>query len=557
MRTRSSLEELVKVVVVGGVAGGMSAAARLRRLDANAEIVVLERGNHVSYANCGLPYHLSGTIAERADLLLHTPESLRDRFALDVRLRHEAVAIDPGEQVVTVADLAAGTSYRERYDYVVLAPGAAPVVPAIPGAERAFTLRSVEDLDRIVAALDDHEGPMSAVVVGGGFIGLEAADNLAMRGLAVTVVEFAPQLLAPLDPELAPLVAAELERNGVAVALESQVVEVDEGKVLLSDGTAVAADLVLFAIGVRPDVALAKAAGLRLGARGGIEVDAQQRTSDSRIFAVGDAVEKADAVDGAGTLVPLANLANRHGRRAADAIAGRATDVGSSQGTAIVRVFGLTIGVTGWNEKRALAARRQVGVVHTHPGQHAGYFPGAEPLALKVVYDPDDGRLLGAQAIGRDGVDKRIDVLATAISAGLAVEQLADLELAYAPPFGSAKDPVNQLGYVAENRRTGLSRAVQWHEVEQFVGDGHRLVDVRTPQEYAAGRLPGAVNIPVDELRARHAELPDAPLIVYCAVGQRAHVAEQLLRSLGHDVVNLDGGWSTWSTSPAGAAHLS
>jgi NADPH-dependent 2,4-dienoyl-CoA reductase/sulfur reductase-like enzyme/rhodanese-related sulfurtransferase len=535
----------VKTVIVGGVAGGMSAATRLRRLDEHAEIVVLERGPHVSYANCGLPYHLGGVIAERDALLLQTPRSLGDRFALDVRTGHEVVAVDSGARTVTVRDLAAGSRYTETYDHLVLSPGAAPVVPPLPGADRALTLRDVTDTDRINAVLG--AGATSAAVIGGGFIGVEVAENLRRRNLTVTLVETADQVLPPLDPEMAAPLAAELTDHGVDVRLGTRAVKILPDAVELSDGTTAPAGLVVFAIGVRPDVTLAQQAGLRIGPRGGIAVDDRQRTSDPHIYAVGDAAEKTDRLSGEAALVPLANLANRHGRLVADAITGRPVRAAPAIGTAIVKVFGLTAAATGWNEKRLTAAGRPHQVIHCHPASHAGYYPGARPLALKLLCDPVDQRILGAQAVGTDGVDKRIDVLATAMRSGLTAPELADLELAYAPPYGSAKDPVNMLGYIADNVSTATTGTVQWHELDAARADGALLVDVRTPGEHRAGSIPGALNIPVDQLRGRLAELPvGQPLIVHCQVGLRGHTAARLLAQHGHTVRNLDGGYVTW-----------
>ncbi|MBG0816669.1 FAD-dependent oxidoreductase [Planomonospora sp. ID82291] len=539
----------MKTVIIGGVAGGMSAATRLRRLDESAEIVVLERSGHVSYANCGLPYHLGGVIAERDALLLQTPASLRERFALDVRVRHEVIGIDAAARTVTVRDLASGAVYAETYDHLVLSPGAAPFVPDVPGVKRARTLRTVEDLDALVGALAAE--PRTAVVVGGGFVGLETAENLRRRGLDVTVVELADQVLAPLDAELAALVHAELRRGGVALELGTALAAVHDDTVELTDGRRLAADLVVLAIGVRPDVALAREAGLAIGPRGGIAVDEHMRTSDPRIFAVGDAAEKMDAVAGGPVLVPLANAANRAGRQVADVIAGRPVRLAPSLGTAIVKVFGLTVAVTGWNEKRARAAGRDHRVIHTHPASHAGYYPGAAPMALKLVFDPGSGEILGAQAVGTEGVDKRVDVIATAMRAGLTAPELADLELAYAPPFGSAKDPVNMLGYVAANLMDGTTQSVQWHELEAAVAAGAHLVDVRTAGEYAAGHIPGALNVPLDGLRERVGELPAGSLVVYCGVGVRAHTATRLLTGLGRRAANLDGGYTTWKAATA------
>jgi NADPH-dependent 2,4-dienoyl-CoA reductase/sulfur reductase-like enzyme/rhodanese-related sulfurtransferase len=535
----------VKVVIVGAVAGGLSAAARLRRLGPRYEIVVFERGNEVSYANCGLPYYVGGLIADRQDLLLQTPESLRARFDLDVRVRSEVVAIDRKARTVRVRELNTGAEYDEPWDRLVLSPGAAPFVPDLPGIERALTLRSVADADRLAALLRQRR-PSTAVVVGGGFIGLEMAENLHRQGLRVTVVELDRQVLAPLDPELAILVHNELRRHRVKLVLGAGLTKVLPDTVELSDGQVLPADLVVLAIGVRPETQLAREAGLELGPRGGIAVDETMRTSDPRIFAVGDAVEKADRVDQKAVLVPLANTANRQGRLVADTIAGREAKLTGRVGTAIVRVFDLTVAVTGWNEKRLRAAGRDYEAIHTHPVSHAGYYPGAVAMAMKLLFDPETGAILGAQGVGGDGVDKRIDVLATALHAGLSAEDLADLELAYAPPYGSAKDPVNMLGYVAENIRTGTTRTVHWHEAAERVASGAHLIDVRTEAEHAAGHIPGSLNIPVDELRERLAELPEGELIIYCEVGIRGHTATTLLLATGYDAANLDGGYRTW-----------
>ena len=556
----------MKTIIIGGVAGGASAATRLRRLDESHEIVVLERSGYVSFANCGLPYYIGGTIAERRNLLLQTPRSLHARFGLDVRVNSEVVAIDPRGRSVTVRDLAAGREYTESYDTLVLSPGASPILPPIPGAEHALTLRTIEDTDRIkervdtlLAAVDSSEEAvggqaLDAVIVGGGFIGLEMAESLRERNMEVTVVELGEQVMAPLDPEMAALVAAELKRNGVTLALGVQVTEIREETAVLSDGREIDADLVLMSIGVRPDVSLAKAAGLALGPRGGIQVDAQMRTSDPHIYAVGDAVDKSDATTGEPTLVPLANSANRQGRLVADVIAGRSIRFGGVLGTAIVKVFELTVAVTGVNEKRLQASGRNHVAVHTHPGSHAGYYPGAERISLKLLFDPSTGQILGAQGVGGTGTDKRIDVLATAIAGGIRADELADLELAYAPPFGSAKDPVNQLGYVVDNVMNGTTRIIRWDEIDST---DRFLVDVRTHGEFRRGHIADSVNIPVDVLRERHTEIPrdsdgnPVAVAVYCQVGQRGHTASRLLTQLGYDVVNLDGGWLTYQMASA------
>jgi NADPH-dependent 2,4-dienoyl-CoA reductase/sulfur reductase-like enzyme/rhodanese-related sulfurtransferase len=544
----------VKIVIIGGVAGGMSAATRLRRLDNEAQIIVLERSGFVSYANCGLPYFVGGVIGDEESLLLQTPASLHNRFRLDVRVDTEAVSIDTAAQVVRARNLVKGEDYEIDYDYLVLSPGASPIIPPIPGIERAMPLRTVEDVERLVDAVE--EAPRHAVVIGGGFIGLEIAENLTHRGVATTLVEATSQVLAPLDPEMATSVVDELRRHGVDVRLGDAVEEVTRHGVHLSSGEFTPADLVILAIGVRPETAMARAAGLEIGERGGIAVDEFHRTSVANVYAIGDAAEKTDALDGSATLVPLANLANRHGRVVADHIAGRAVRPRPAIGTAIVKVFDLTIATTGWNEKRLRAEARPFVAIHTHPTSHAGYYPGAKAMCLKLLVDPSSGEILGAQGLGSEGVDKRIDVLATAIRAGLTAPELADLELAYAPPFGSAKDPVNMLGYVAENVLSGLVATVQWSDVDEYRARGAQFVDVRTREEFARGTLPGAINIPVDELRDRLGELEGEEIVVNCQVGQRGHVATRMLTELGYRAVNLDGGYRTWHCSPAAAPQL-
>jgi NADPH-dependent 2,4-dienoyl-CoA reductase/sulfur reductase-like enzyme/rhodanese-related sulfurtransferase len=539
----------MRVVIIGGVAGGMSCATRLRRLDADAEIIVLERSGHVSYANCGLPYFVGGIIEDEADLLLQTPQSLHERFALDVRVGSDVTAIRATQKEVEVTELASGTTYSLAYDRLVLSPGASPVIPPIAGIERAYPLRTVEDVERMTRVVESH--PRSAVVIGGGFIGLEISENLRHRGIDTTIVEATSQVLAPLDPEMAQLVVEELERHGVEVILGTSVVGITEGDVELADGRRVPGDVVIVAIGVRPDVHLARDAGLVIGPRGGVTVDGFNRTSDPAIYAIGDAAEKTDALDGSATLVPLANIANRQGRVVADHIAGRDVRVIPTIGTAIVKVFDLVIATTGWNEKKLRDAGRALAMVHSHPGSHAGYYPGAERMALKLIFDPVTGEILGAQGVGGVGVDKRIDVLATAIRGGITAPELADLELAYAPPFGSAKDPVNMLGYMAENVLSGLCEPVQWNEVRDYQARGYALIDVRTADEFDRGHIPGALNIPLDELRDRLDELPSDHVIVTCQVGVRGHTATLLLGERGVDAKNLDGGLQTWAHSPA------
>ena len=539
----------MRIVIIGGVAGGMSAATRMRRLDADAEIIVIEKSGHVSYANCGLPYYVGGVIEEEDALLLQTPASLHARFRLDVRIASEVESINAQAKTLVVKNELSSESYELSFDKLVMSPGASPVVPPIPGIERAMTLRTVEDVEKIFNRVSQK--PANAVVIGGGFIGVEIAENLIHKGIKTTVVEAAPQLLAPLDPEMATLVAQEMIKNNVELHLGASAEEITDSTVVLSNGVVLPAEMIILAIGVRPDIKLAKEAGLTIGTRGGIDVDGFNRTSNPDIYAVGDVAEKTDAIDGSSTLVPLANLANRHGRVVADHIAGRTTRPVKTIGTAIVKVFDLMIAATGWNEKRLSASGRAFKVIHTHPNSHAGYYPGAKQMALKLIFDAMTGEILGAQGVGIEGVDKRIDVIATSIRGGITAPELADLELAYAPPFGSAKDPINMLGYIAENMMSGLLETAQWSQIDDYVDRGFQLVDVRTSSEYAAGSIPGAMSMPVDEIRNRVAELTNKDVLVNCQVGQRGHTATMLLKELGFNAVNLDGGYLTWSNSPA------
>ena len=539
----------MRVIVIGGVAGGMSAATRLRRLDESAEIIVLEKSGHVSYANCGLPYYVGGVIENEKDLLLQTPASLHARFRLDVRVSTEVLAINPAKKVVAIKNLVSGETSELDYDKLILSPGASPVVPPIPGIERGMTLRTVEDVEKIAASVGKN--PNSAVVIGGGFIGVEIAENLIHRKIPTALVEATDQVLMPLDPELATLVAKEMCTHGVDLHLGASVVKINADSVELSNGEVLPAEIVILAIGVRPEIGLAKAAGLEIGTRNGIKVDEFNRTSNLDIYAIGDAAEKTDALDGSATLVPLANLANRHGRVVSDHISGLTVRPVKTIGTAIVKVFDLMIATTGWNEKRLKAAERPHQAIHIHPNSHAGYYPDAKQMTLKLIFDPKTGEILGAQGVGIEGVDKRIDVIATAMRGGITAPELADLELAYAPPFGSAKDPVNMLGYVAENVLSGLSKVAQWHEIDEYRNNGYELLDVRSVEECGRGIIPGAINIPVDEIRDRYSELKKKNLLVNCQVGLRGHSGSMLLKELGFNAVNLDGGYLTWINSPA------
>lgn len=534
----------MKTIIVGGVAGGMSAATRLRRLDEAAEITVCEAGPDVSFANCGLPYFIGGVIGKRSSLLLQTPESLAARFNLDVRVNTRVTAIDRTAKTVTVRDELTGVESTEHYDSLILSPGASPRRLDVPGWDRTLTLRSVPDADRIIAVASG--APKHIVILGAGFIGVEVAENLRHRGHKVTIVQSGPSILSPFDPEMIEQFHASLEQNGIRILVNVTATEITEYAVQLTDGTRLTADVVVSSVGVVPDHSLAVDAGLRIGSAGGIWVDSQQRTSDPNIYAVGDAAEKESALTSDDTMVWLANLANRHGRLVADVVAGLDVAARPSITTGIVGAYGVAAAITGLSEKAAQRAGINHRVIHLHPASHAGYYPGAETLTLKVVFAPDTGRILGAQAVGRDGVDKRIDVIATAIYGGLTVSDLMNLELAYAPQFGSAKDAVNQAGYVGDNVLEGRTPTVQWHELEERQADGAVLVDVRTADEHSAGAIPGAVLIPVDELRDRLGEIVATDVIVHCKVGQRGHTATQILRSHGIAASNLDGGYLTW-----------
>jgi NADPH-dependent 2,4-dienoyl-CoA reductase/sulfur reductase-like enzyme/rhodanese-related sulfurtransferase len=549
-----------RIVIVGGVAGGASAAARARRLCEKCEIIVFERGPHVSFANCGLPYYVGGEIVEQDSLLLQTPETLRARFNLDVRVNTEVMAIDRTSQVVKVRELATGREYEQPYDSLVLSTGASPLKPPIPGIDRAghFTVRNIPDVERITAWIKDCKA-CRAVVVGGGYIGLEMAEQLKNRGLGVTLVEAMPQVMTPLDPEMAAWLHAELRAKGVELHLGDSVAAFESPKpgesarasvVVLRSGKRIEADIVVLGLGVRPETSLAKNAGLELGALGGVRVNEHLQTSDPKIYAVGDAVEVHDRVTGAWSIIPLAGPANRQGRIAADNIFNRPARYQGTWGTAILRLFNLTAGCTGANEKSLRRAGIPFQALHLHPGSHAGYYPGAEPIAMKILFAPGTGKLLGAQAVGHDGVDKRIDVLATALKAGMTVDDLAELELAYAPPFGSAKDPVNLAGMVGQNVLKREVELAQWHEVATLDPSRTVLLDVRRPDERAKGFIPGSIHIPLDEIRSRMNELPrDREIVVHCQSGQRSYFACRILSQNDFRVRNLTGSFRTWKTA--------
>ncbi len=552
-----------RIIIIGGVAGGASAAARARRLSEEAKIILVERGPYVSFANCGLPYVVGGEIAEENKLLVHTPDSLRNRFNLDVRVLTEAVCIDRQAREIELRDLTLDTSYREAYEALVLSTGAAPLKPPIPGIERPghFMVRGIPDVTSMVAWIEDHQA-QRAVVVGGGYIGLEMAEQLQRRGLTVAVAEALPQVMAPLDPEMAAWLHEELRAHGVTLHLGDGVAAFESPRadeeaavsvVVLKSGLRLPADIVILALGVRPEIDLARSAGLEIGERGGIRVNEHLQTSDPHIWAVGDAIEVHDAATGAWSLIPLAGPANRQGRIAADRIFGRPSCYKGTWGTAILRLFDLTAACTGASEKILRDAGIPFEVIHLHPGSHAGYYPGASSIALKIMFAPDTGKLLGAQAVGSEGVDKRIDVLATALQAGMTVHDLAELELAYAPPFSAAKDPVNLAGMIAQNVLTGDVKVMQWHEIADL--DPHKsvILDVRDDAERQQGYIPGSIHIPLPQLRLRLSELPyDREIVPYCRSGQRSYYACCILNQHGFRARNLTGSYRTWHAAQEG-----
>ncbi len=540
----------MKVVIIGGVAGGATAAARLRRLDETAEIVVFERSGYVSYANCGLPYYIGGVIEDQADLTLQTPESFFARFRVDMRVRHEVTALHPDRKTVCVRNLETGEEFEEAYDKLLLSPGAKPAQPRLPGAglERLFTLRTVEDTLRIKDYIDAHR-PRSAVLAGGGFISLELAENLRELGMEVTIVQRPKQLMTPFDPDMAAFMHGEVRRHGVRLALGRTVegfAERDGGvDVLLKDADPLHADMVVLAIGVAPDTALAKAAGLELGLKDSIAVNDRMETSVPDIYAVGDAVQVKHFVTGQDAVISLAGPANKQGRIAADNICGGDSRYQGSQGSSVIKVFGMTAAATGVNETAAKRAGLDADAVILSPMSHAGYYPGGKLMTMKVVFEKGTFRLLGAQIVGYEGVDKRIDVLATAIRAGMTAIQLKDLDLAYAPPYSSAKDPVNMAGFMAENLAKGVVKQFRAEDVKDLPRDGSvTLLDVRTPREYAGGHIEGFRNIPVDELRERLREIePGKPVYVICQSGLRSYIACRILAGHGYEAYNFAGGF--------------
>ncbi|MGI8313725.1 FAD-dependent oxidoreductase [Halobacillus mangrovi] len=540
-----------KIIIVGGVAGGATAAARLRRLSEEDEIIMIEKGEYISFANCGLPYYIGDVITNRDSLLVQTVEGMSRKFNLDIRNLSEAIGIDRENHTLSIKDLRTGAIYNESFDRLILSPGARPIVPPFEGLQEAnhvFTLRSVPDTDQIKAWVDNKQ-PEKAVVIGGGFIGLEMAENLAHRGVKVTLVELGNQVMAPLDYEMASLVHKELVDKGVQLILEDGVKSFeDEGEtIVLESGMKLSSDLTILAIGVRPENELAVQAGLEVGKRGGIIVNEHLQTEDPDIYAIGDAIEVKDYIQQVPTMVPLAWPANRQGRLVADHINGKEAAYRGTLGTSVAKIFDLTVAATGNNEKVLSRLGIESEVVHIHPASNATYYPGGQPLALKLIFDPETGKIFGAQAVGYKGVEKRIDVIATAIKGGLNVADLADLELAYAPPYSSAKDPVNMAGYVASNIVDGEVNIVQYHEIDRIVEQGGLLVDVREPEEREIGFIPGSINIPLGDLRDRMEELPkEQPIYITCQAGLRGYLATRVLKHNGYESSNLSGGYKTY-----------
>ena len=545
----------MKVVIIGGVAGGATAAARIRRLDEQAEIVMLERSGFISYANCGLPYYIGGVIQDEEALTLQTPQGFWERFRIDARVRHEATAIDPAAKTVTVKNLETGAVTTEHYDKLLLAPGAHPTRPEVPGldSQRLFTLRTVEDT-LAIRAFVEREKPRTAVLAGGGFIGLELAENLAEMGVQVTIVQRPPQVMAPLDYDMATFLHAHLRQKGIALRLGAAVAGFRQAgetiTTLVEGGEDLPADLAILAVGVTPESALAKAAGLALGARGSIAVNDRMQTSDPDIYAVGDAVEITHLVSGKKTRIALAGPANKQGRVAADNLCGGDTRYPGAQGSSVIKVCDLTAAVTGLNERTAREAGLDYEKVVLSPMNHAGYYPGGRMMTMKVLYEKGTLRILGAQVVGYEGVDKRVDVIATAMQAGLKVTDLAQLDLAYAPPYASAKDPVNMAGFMAENIEKGLVKQFHWDQVAGLPRDGSvTLLDTRTPMEYSGGCAPGFVNIPVDELRQRLGEIDKTkPVYVMCQSGLRSYLACRILAQNGYDCYNFSGGYRFYAS---------
>ena len=540
----------MKTLIIGGVAGGASAAARLRRLNENDEIIILERGDYVSFANCGLPYFIGGDIIDRNMLTLQTPESFRKRFNIEVRVRNEAVRISPDTHAVTVRRLDSGEEYIETYDKLILSPGDEPIRPDIKGIDspNVFTLRNIPDTMKIKSYTDSAK-PKKAVIVGGGYIGVEMAENFAKAGLEVSIVELAEHLIAPLDADMAADVHRYIRNRGIKLYLGNGVTEISDKKVILQNGT-IETDMVIMSVGVRPETSLAKECGITLNSRGSIIVNSHMQTSFPDIYAVGDAVEVKDYITGSPAFIPLAGPANKQGRIAADNIAGIPSEYNGSQGSAVLKLFDMTVATTGLNEKRASAEGIDYDKTYTYSASHASYYPNATNMSVKVLWNKQTHKLIGAQIVGFDGVDKRMDVFATAIRFGAKVTDLKELELCYAPPFGSAKDPVNMVGFVAENVINGTVKQFFWHDVEKLPRDGSvTLLDVRTKTEISRGMIDGFINIPLDTLRDNLNKLPkDKPVYVHCHSGLRSYIACRILTGNGYECYNLAGGWRLYES---------
>lgn len=540
----------MKTIIIGGVAGGASAAARLRRLDETCEIVILERGDFISFANCGLPYYIGGAITDKNDLTLQTPESFRKRFNIDVRVNNEAVKISPEEKTVTVKNLKSGEIYTESYDNLILSPGAEPIKPNIEGIDSniVFTLRNIPDTLKIKEYIE-KSNPKSAVVIGGGYIGVEMAENLKEAGLDVSVVELADHLIAPLDFDMAADVHRYIKSKGIKLYLNNGVKAIDGNTVILQNGT-IDAEMIIMSVGVRPETALAKDCGIEVNRRGSIIVDRHMKTNIQNIYAVGDAVEAEDFITKSPAFIPLAGPANKQGRIAADNICGINSEYTGTQGSAVLKLFDMTVATTGINEKSASAAGIDYDKTYIYSGSHASYYPGASNMSIKALWDKKTLKIIGAQIVGFDGVDKRMDVLASSIRFGAKITDLANLELCYAPPFGSAKDPVNMLGFVAENIITGKMKQFFWNDVEKLPRDGSvTLLDVRTVTEVRRGRIDGFINIPLDSLRERIKEIPkDKPVYLHCHSGLRSYIALCILKGNGYDCFNLAGGWRLYES---------
>ena len=540
----------MKVIIVGGVAGGASAAARLRRLDERAEIIILERGDYISFANCGLPYFIGGEITDKRLLTLQTPESFKARFNIDVRVNNEVITIDKDRKVVAVKDRIKDEVYEESYDKLILSPGAEPIRPSINGinSDTVFTLRNIPDTYKIKDYVDNNK-PSSAVVVGGGYIGVEMAENLKKAGLEVSIVELADHLIAPLDMDMAADVHGYIKSKGINIYLNNGVKEVNGHKIILQKGE-IETDMIIMSVGVRPETEFIKDSGITLNDRESIVVDSHMQTNVEDIYAVGDAIEVKDFVSGKPAFIPLAGPANKQGRIAADNVCGLDSCYTGTQGSAVLKLFDMTVATTGLNEKTAKATGIDYDKTYTYSASHASYYPGAKNMSIKAIWDKESLKILGAQIIGYDGVDKRMDVLATAIRFGAKITDLTNLELCYAPPYGSAKDPVNMLGYVAENIVTGKTKQFFWDEVDKLPRDGSvTLLDVRTKTEVSRGKIDGFIHIPLDSLREHLGEIPkDKPVYVHCHSGLRSYIACRILYGNGYECYNLAGGYRLYES---------